>query len=323
MIIRAFKIAALLAAFFIIAGISAFFTLTLFIKSEDSVIIPELAGKDLVYTLEILSDLGLNIKVKGSEYSKEIPKNHIIFQDPEPGAEIKKGRDVKIIISKGAKTVLMPKLEGLLRQQARIIVEENDLHMEAQSSSYSSIIKKDEIISQSPSPGVMVKRGETVSFLVSLGNRPRAYMMPDLTGIILDDALFVIENYNLLLGEIKSIIQKNKPQNVIVKQAPESGHRVVEGSVVNLVINRQSDLRKGSQMQGSFGIKLFRYRLEYGFLRKRIRVRVNCFGISNEFFNEFIKPGMEIWTLIPRDRDATVFLYKDNDLIQTKVFDAW
>ncbi len=323
MIIRAVKIATLLAAFFIVAGISAFFTLTFLIKSEDSVIIPEFTGKDLVYTLEILSDLGLNINVKGSEYSKEIPKNHIIFQEPEPGAEIKKGRTVKIIISKGEKSILMPKLYGLLRQQARIIVEENDLHMGAQSSSYSSIIKKDEIISQSPSPGVMVKRGETVNFLVSLGNRPKAYMMPDLTGIILDDAIFLIENYNLLLGEIKPVIQKDKPQNVIVKQIPEFGHRVMEGSVVNIVINRQSDLRKGSQLQGSFGIKLFRYRLEYGFLRKRIRVRISSFGISYEVLNDFLKPGKEIWTLIPRDRDATVFLYKDNDLIQTKVFDAW
>jgi serine/threonine-protein kinase len=117
----------MLTTFIFIVGISAFFVLTLMIKSEDTVIIPKVTGKDVIYALEILSDLGLNTKVKGSEYNDNIPKNHIIFQDPEPGSEIKKGRDVKIILSKGAKEALTPNLKGLTIDQARIILEENEL----------------------------------------------------------------------------------------------------------------------------------------------------------------------------------------------------
>ena len=99
-----------MAAFFLAVGIGAYLTITLIIKSEDTVVIPEITGKELVYALEILSDLELNTKVKGSEYSADIPKNHIVFQEPEPGTEIKKGRDVRIIISKGARTIPMPNL---------------------------------------------------------------------------------------------------------------------------------------------------------------------------------------------------------------------
>jgi eukaryotic-like serine/threonine-protein kinase len=65
-------------------------TLTLIIKSEDTVIVPELIGKDVVSALERLTELELNAKVKGSEYSTEFPKNHVVFQDPQPGSEIKK-----------------------------------------------------------------------------------------------------------------------------------------------------------------------------------------------------------------------------------------
>ena len=126
-ILKLLKIAALFALFLSAAGISAYLSLTFVIKSEDKVVVPELGGKDLVYSLEILTDLGLNIKVKGSEYSSTVPKNHIIFQDPEPGATIKKDRDVRIVISKGTKTVVMPKLNTLSLQQAKIIIEENDL----------------------------------------------------------------------------------------------------------------------------------------------------------------------------------------------------
>ena len=69
MISRALKIAILLFAFILIVGASAYLTLTMIIKSEDTVIVPDLAGKNVVYTLELLTDLGLNTKVEGSEYS--------------------------------------------------------------------------------------------------------------------------------------------------------------------------------------------------------------------------------------------------------------
>jgi serine/threonine-protein kinase len=88
------KLAILIVVFLVVAGASAYLTLTLIIKSEDTVIVPDLVGKDVVTALEQLTDLQLNTKVNGSEYSRQFPKNHIIFQEPEPGSEIKKDRDI-------------------------------------------------------------------------------------------------------------------------------------------------------------------------------------------------------------------------------------
>ncbi len=116
MISRILKIAVLFFLFVLVVGAGAYFTLTLIIKSEDTVVVPDLFGKNVVYVLELLTDLGLNTKVKGSEYNADVPENNVIFQEPEPGAEIKKGRDVRIVISKGAKSILMPNLKGGLCQ---------------------------------------------------------------------------------------------------------------------------------------------------------------------------------------------------------------
>ena len=80
MIKRAVKFAALLIAFLAITAASAYLALTLIIKSEATVIVPELVGKEVVYALELLTGLELDIKVKGSEYSSSIPKHHVIFQ---------------------------------------------------------------------------------------------------------------------------------------------------------------------------------------------------------------------------------------------------
>jgi serine/threonine-protein kinase len=303
--------------------VSAYLTLTFIIKSENKVVVPDIVGKDVVLILEMLSDLGLNTKVKGSEYSDSVPKNHVIFQEPEPGSEIKKRRDVRIIISKGTKRILTPNLKGLSIQQARLIIEENGLRLNKLSSTYSESIKKNEIISQFPLPGTMITRGDFVNLLVSTGIRLNVYKMPDIKGQSLEEAIALIESFNLSLGEIKFLFIEKKPKNIIIDQVPLSGHRVIEGTDVNITINREAGRKGYKYLHSLKGVTLFKYRLKYGFLKKHIRLRLNSFGVSNDIFDSFMKPGEEIWALIPRNKDATVLLYEDDELIKTEVFDSW
>jgi beta-lactam-binding protein with PASTA domain len=320
MISRILKAAALILIFILVVGASAYLTLTLIVKSEDTVVVPDLIGKEVVYALELLSDLGLNTKVEGSEYSAEVPKNSVIFQEPAAGSEIKKGRDVRIIISKGPKSILMPNLENLPVQQARVILDENSLCQGELSGTYNSHIKRDSIIAQVPARGTMVTRGECVNLLVSLGIPPQKYEMPDIRGRFLDDAIPLIENNNLILGKITSVYYKDKPINSIVSQEPSSGYCVTEGSTVDLVVNRQPGKESNEYLSDSQGGSLFRYRIKDGFLKRHIRVVLNSFGVSNTIFDDFVKPGKEIWLIIPRQNNSTVFLYVDGKLIKTKVY---
>lgn len=312
------KIAALVLSFIIFAGVSAYLTLTLLIKSEDIVIVPDLTGKEVVNVLEILTDLGLNTKVKGFEYTEDVPKNHIVFQQPRPGVEIKKGRDIKIIISRGAKNILMPNLKGLSLQQARIIIEENGLCHKEQSRTYNSIFEKDNIIAQLPSPGSQINRGECVNLLLSLGIRPRAYKMPVLNGLTLDQAIGVIEKSNLALGEIKSLFLKDKPKDTITNQDPLAGSLVFEGRLVTLVLNRKPGMLSSEYLAGTKNGNFFRYRTTNGFLKRHIRVYLTGLNFSNDVLDEFVRPGEEIWLLVPNEKDAMLLFYEDDDLVAIK-----
>ncbi len=323
MITRIVKVSTFIIALILIIGVSAYFTLTLIIKSEDTVIVPDLVGKNVLYVLEILTDFKLNAKIKGSEYSSSIPADHVIFQEPEPGSEIKIGRDVRIIISKGAKTILMPNLQGLSIQQARIILEENGLHLRELSTIYSKNIKKEEIIAQSASSGSIITRGAHVDLLVSKGVRPKAYMMLDLKGLSLEDAIFLIEKSNLLLGEIKFCPYEDKPKNVIVSQEPLSGHRVFESTFVNIIINRKHGRMGERYLHAAKGANIFRYRLSDGFLKKHILVRLNSSELSIDLFDNFAKPGEEILLIVPKNHDSTILLYENGKLIKTQIFDSW
>jgi len=319
MITRILKIAALCAAILLVAGASAYLTLTLIIKSEDTVIVPELVGRDVVSALELLTDLELNTKVKGSEYSPDFPKHHVVSQEPEPGAEIKKDRDVKIILSKGSRNILMPNLHALSLQQARMVLEENGLSQGQTTRTYSQTIEKDHIIAQIPASGSMLIRGSSVNLLVSLGEHPRAYLMPDLAGLSLDKAVFLTEKTNLVVGEITSRFENNKPYNSILEQNPLAGHRVLDGTAVHIVLNRSSDQKVSRHYHPNLYGSLLQYRLKNGFLKKRIRIEIENRNATSEVFDDFVTPGDEVWVLIPGDPNTTVFIYEDDKLVNAQL----
>ena len=323
MIVKIAKIIGLVFAFTVVAGISAYLSLTLIIKSEDTVIVPQLEGKDVVYALEILTELELNTKVKGSEYTGDIPKNHVVFQDPQPGSEIKKGRDVRIVLSKGPKTFAMPHLIGLSIQQANIILDKNDMCQGELSRIHHWQMEKDVVLAQVPAAGTEVSRRSCVDLLLSMGRRPTAFKMPDLVGITLEDALQSIERHNLVIGELKSAYQRTKPRNTIVEQEPVSGQRVVIGSTVHLLVNREAQKERSHHATDRATGNLFSYRLDSGFLNRHVRVRLNTAGFTNDLFDDFVKAGEEIWLLIPTDHEATVFLYENDRLIRTQVYNAY
>ena len=323
MIAKILKIAALITAFLLVAGASAYLTLTYIIKSEDTVIVPDLVGKDVVSALELLTDLQLNTKVSGSEYSHQFPKNHVTFQEPEAGSEIKNDRDVRIMISKGTRNILMPNLVALSEQQARMIMEENGISRGHLSQTFNQNIAKDQIMAQVPAPGVMITRGASVDILVSMGDRAAELKMPDLSGLTLDEAVFRVEKNNLAVGAIQSQFIKQKPRNIVIRQEPLAGYRVIENSPVHLVINRPpGKSTKGNLHRPLYG-SLLQHDIKSGFLKREVRVELEYTNHTAEIFDDYVKPGKQLWILVPRDQDAAVFIFEDDELVKTHLYEAW
>jgi serine/threonine-protein kinase len=311
---RIIKIVSLLLVFAAAAGISTYLTIHLLIQSEDIVIVPELEGKEIVYALELLSDLELNTKIKGSEFSNSIPKHHIISQYPEAGSEIKKGRDIRLVISKGARSVVLPNLSGLSAGQARILLEENGLRQGQLSYVHHNQRAKEEVLAQFPAPGFTGLRGDAVDILVSSGPESAQIRMVDLRGMDLSRAIATIEKHSLVLGAIKNVQKFGVANDVVIDHTPESGYPAATGSRVDLAVNRTHEGRRSGSGQAA----LFRYRADPGFLRQAVRVRLNRQTDAVTIFDSFIKPGEEIWLLVPLDEPCMLLLYIDDELIKTK-----
>ena len=321
MIRRVAKISVLLIVFLIITGTTAYLTLTFIIKNEDTVVVPDLLGKDVVYSLEILTDLGLNTKIKGSEYNDDFPKNHVILQEPLPGSEIKKGRDLRILLSRGPKVITMPNVTGLPVRQAHLLLEESGLCMGHDTYVHDTeTADKDVVIAQDPLYSIRVSRGRCVNLLVSMGQRPRAYQMLDLKGLSVDEAVIYIERSHLQVGRFRYEFHQDRPDNIIVEQYPESGYRVLEKSPIDLVVNRKFGRGNRNNVSQAQRSGFFRHKTDFGFLKKHVQVRLDSMGVSSELYNNFMGPDQELWLLVPTNTIATLFLYVDGELVKTQVY---
>lgn len=309
------KYIVLLLVFCGIAGLTAFFTMSWLVKSEDTVVVPRLEGKDAVDALQLLTDLGLNTKVEGSEYHATVAKNHIIHQDPAAGKTIKKGRDVSLIISKGTQQVTLPDLTGQSLAQARILLDENGLRVGHRSYAFNDRASADEIIAQYPKSGKMVKRNRRIDLLISDGKRPAAYEMPNLRGRYLDEAAVVLENYELVLDGVTTVHDQAKPINTVIGQAPPAGYYVEADRSVRLTINR-----KPSGKQQTEAGRLFQYRLPPGFLKQHVRLEYHGYGMTVSVYEGLMKPGRRLWVIVPKHTEAALFLYLNDELVKSAVY---
>lgn len=314
MLKRLFKYLLLVVLFTGAAGVGTYLTVHLLIRSEDVVVVPDLIGKEVVYALETLSDLKLDIKVKGSEYDPTVPKHHVIFQDPEPGSEIKQGRDVRLTISKGAQAVVIPNLAGMNVPQARIFLSENDLNQGHLSRTYDSVRPKEEILAQFPPPGKIALRGDTIDLLVSAGPPPNTVPMIDLRGMTLSQAIEALESRHLVTGRIRPVKNPSVGDDTVIGHSPAFGHPVAIGSTVDLEVNQRTSAMHGGRHSG---VALFRHRAPDGFLRQHVTVKVNRPDLTIEMYNDFVRPGYEIWVLIPYEQPIRVLLYVDDELVGT------
>ena len=204
-----------------------------------------------------------------------------------------------------------------------MIIEENGFTRGQLTLTYNSLIEKDHVIIQVPAPGTMITRGSQVDMLVSLGPKPVKYVMPDLSDSPFDRAALLIERTSLTVGNVRSSFDEKKDRNSIIRQEPLAGYSVRANSPVDLVINRPSGETDGHRLHRPLYGSLLQHRIESGFLKKRVRVELMNAVSSTDLFDDYIKPGENIWVLVPREYDATVHIFEDEDLVRTRLYEAW
>jgi serine/threonine-protein kinase len=133
--------------------------------------IPNVAGQSQAAATTTLKDAGYDVsKSVDFAYSDSVPKNDVVRTDPSIGNRVPKGRTVTLTLSKGPELFSLPTVAGMSVAAARAKLAAVPVQLAANTSGRASdTVPKGTVVGTDPSAGTQVKRGQTVTILVSTG----------------------------------------------------------------------------------------------------------------------------------------------------------
>jgi len=297
------------------AGVlSGVLVMTIALRDKGDIKVPSIEGDEIVTALEKITRAGLNLKITQLAYDAAFPRNAVISQDPPAENLLKRGRDVRVVISKGARDIEMPDLRDMTLRQAKNITH-------ARGVPSPSIIKVHSpmpdgtVIAHLPPPGDRVAEISRIEFLVSQGPAPELLTLSDYRGMALEEAADRILAAGLKLGRVRYVERDATTAEGVLKQKPPPGKPVAPGEEVSLVVLKNSNVANTPK---TFTV----YNLVVPPGKESGIVRVISENIEGEkqIYKRRHASGDTVSLLVKVAGQTTISVYLDDELIEVKRF---
>ena len=204
-------------------------------------VIPDVTGLDKKEAIKYLKEAGLKVKVINSKTEK-VPLDTVHNQDPRPGKEVKVNRVVRIWVNNG-EDVKVPNIIGLELLEARSRLKGQNIQIET-IDYYPSNQKYNTILGVYPKPGTKLEINQKISILVSSQQMIDPSVMPNITGLDLNDARELLKQIGLEIGSISQTNDPTLPINTIISTNPAAGTKIQRGQKISVVINNGASIKK-------------------------------------------------------------------------------
>lgn len=187
------------------------------------------------------------IEKAGSGFSEEYAEGQIMKQSPDSD-ETRKGSQlvIQVWVSAGEETGEMPKLENKSEQDARILLEKLnkqynlDLTVEAPEDQqrFSDEITTGYVIETKPAEGETLRKGDTVTLIISKGPETTPVTVPKFVGLNIDETLAQLSSYGLTCtASDVEVVDSDKPGGQIVWQSLEPTSKVDEWTTIKFQVS--------------------------------------------------------------------------------------
>jgi eukaryotic-like serine/threonine-protein kinase len=215
-----------------VAFLSALLAVQFAIKGRE-VAMPDVIGKNAVQAQQMLRGMGLGIRIEDHVYSP-MPVDQVVRQRPPAGMRVKVDQYAHVVLSLGPQNATIPLLEQRSLRAARIELLRSGMQIGEISSVYYPGLSEDTVLRQDPAPGKTDVTSPHVNLLVSLGDRPAAYAMPELVGLTLGEAESRMSAAGLKLDKLTFSPTSGATHGVVLAQSIPRGGRVESGTPVDL-----------------------------------------------------------------------------------------
>lgn len=207
---------------------------------------PELVGKTEEEIKELFKNTKFTYEITGEEYNGEIEEGKVITQNPKyrKNYTIKENSKFEIVISKGKKIVIMPKVEGEKIEEARRIIESLEANINIEiAEEESTKVEPGIVLKQSIEKDKEIEAGTTITLTVSKAKEQVS--VPYVIGKTEETAKKELTDAKLKV-EVVYEEDTTKDAGIVLKQSIDVGKAVDEGTSITITVNKIAEIKSGT-----------------------------------------------------------------------------
>ncbi|MGV8146491.1 MAG: Stk1 family PASTA domain-containing Ser/Thr kinase [Alkaliphilus sp.] len=249
--------ALILALTFAVVAMFSFFAVQDWIRDffvNKEVTIPDFIGENIANVENKIRELELSLIIN-ERYDTSVAKEVVISQQPNKGMVVKKGFEVSVVVSKGARLIAVPNLEFKNVNDVSFILKNEGL-VEGEITYEFSSLPIGTVITQSPKAGIEVAEDTKIDTVVSKGPEIVTLIMPNLVGNSIESGRATLERLGLRVGSIREEDHAEYAAGIVISQSIAATTEVEEGTVINLIISKKEEVVEPSTSTRTIEINL-------------------------------------------------------------------
>ena len=193
-------------------------------------------GINIDEATKILKDLGLEIRVVGTEISDK-EEDTILKVEPKEGTKVKKGSIVNVIVSGGEETFKMYDFRGYSKVSIDQILSGQGFTNYKIIEEYNDTVEVGYLINQSPKADTEIKKDTEIKIVVSKGPEIKIVDVPSVIGKTESEGKGILEDKRLVV-QIEYKVTNEKSQDGIILEQSLSEKKVEEGTPVTIKVGK-------------------------------------------------------------------------------------
>ncbi|MBR6826038.1 MAG: Stk1 family PASTA domain-containing Ser/Thr kinase, partial [Oscillospiraceae bacterium] len=184
-------------------------------------------------------DLKVDVNNVAEAYSDKYDEGYVIRQEPEAGDAVKRGRVVRLTVSKGKDENIMPDFINQLGTDAWDYLKGLDLGLNIKTEEIGSEdITKGYVVRTEPAPGETLTKSQNVTLFLSLGSNK----MPKLAGEAREDAEKRLDMMELNLKvSVLEEASDTVPKGYVIRTDPKEESELVKGQRITVYVSLGSN----------------------------------------------------------------------------------
>lgn len=207
-------------------------------EESGTVEVPFITGYSLEDAQEMLDDKNLKYKLEAVESDKDA--NTVVSQDPAAGEEVDEYTEVTISYSKGDSGIAIPDVENKTKSAAMTAIQDLGLTVAGTKEEYSDTVEKGKVCGTDPVVGTSVKKGTSVTILISKGAESDMVVVPYLVGYKEEVALEKLADAGLTSNDSKVtyVYSSKYAKGKVVSQTVAKGKKVAVGTAIGYSVSK-------------------------------------------------------------------------------------